>query len=167
MSDPSKCPRCGVVYETSVTVCVHCGINLATGQKLDQQVEILQEEDREQPPRPHGLKLLARYIPALLPGLFRPKVLIISMLMLLSGLLMIILGVALALSMIFFEGMIIASVGVLAYAQTMAWLIAGELKMLPDALTDFDGAQWNMFTGAILIPIIAMFILIANRPEAP
>jgi len=47
---------------------------------------------------------------------------------------------------------LVGGAGVVFYSQGVAWLISGDLSLLPQALSDFDGARWALFFALLLTP---------------
>jgi hypothetical protein len=142
-------PRDGVV-------CVNCGFNAATGERVSTSTESGERED-ERPAAPLRAFL---FVANLLPGLFRIKVLILSVVVGVAG--WGVLGLALFFMQLgtWISAFAIGAVGVIIYAQAIAWLVDGELSLLSNALTEFDGIRWAIFFTLLAAPLVAFFLLL-------
>ena len=149
-----RCPGCGVAYGREIVICIPCGIRLETGERIETRYESEPESEPaaerdgdsaepEADPAPPPVFVL--WLAAWLPGLLHPLTLILS-------LLAIILAAAVAwLSLLVFSfGAVLAAIamgaaGLVLYAQAVAWILIGEVRLLHDALMDFDTRRWGLF----------------------
>jgi streptogramin lyase len=135
-----------------VVVCVKCGINLVTGKEL--AMALGQEQDEA--PAGVGARVLG-WLGDSLPGLFRPKIVVCAAVLAVvaAGL------VALALVFVMLGGPIsafaVGALGLVAYAQALAWLINGEFALLSAAMTEFRGKDWSNFAFLTMLPIVVAF----------
>lgn len=149
-----QCPRCGQWYARTTRVCVPCGVDLQTGKPIAVRVDRDTEDDDADEGRPNPLRVAGAFTLACLPGLRRPTVMAMSLIVTAVGVSLVLAGLIMLLSFfVLLSGMMMAGLGVLCYAQAVAWMIRGELALLNDCLVDFDGAQWNIFTLALLTPL--------------
>ena len=176
MSKSRICPGCGREYEPAINICVECGIDLRTGMQLPTHIERTDDEpdtdelDTDEPFDDEEVRINPFYrfvviVAQMFPGLIRPGVLITSVLMAALGLtisvfgLYVFFGMGLILTPIL-VGVMIAGVGVVAYAQAVAWLIMGEFMLLVECLSEFDSKQWNLFLALMALPILALALAI-------
>jgi len=54
----------------------------------------------------------------------------------------------------------VGGIGVVVYAQAVAWLLDGELCWLVEALTNLEGPRWALFFALLLFPFVSIFLLI-------
>lgn len=167
---PVSCPGCGQQYEKPFVICVNCGLNIKTGQRLALQVggqttadddaddiDNLDETDERGPGVAwRALQWTAEY----LPGLFRPVLLICAILLAALGLVIIVVGVFLMLSMVVLGSLAFLAVGSLAYAQAVSWVVYGGFELLTEALADFDSTRWFLWFVGLLLPGVTLFALI-------
>ncbi len=152
---PQACPNCQHLLEPGVIVCVKCGFNLKTKQRMETVIHI---DDGA----PIWMKFL-RYINDIMPGIFSPLMILcfitcigLAILLVFLGLMMLSLGV-------FLTGIAICSAALMVYAQGVAFLLAGEFQLLKSALADFTGRQMWIFILMVFGPcgliLAAMFII--------
>jgi len=153
---PQACPECGQLLDPGVIVCLKCGFNLKTKEKMETVIHV---DD----PTPFWLKFL-RFLYDLMPGLFRPLMIlsfvaciILSFILVYIGLLVISFGVSIL------SGIAICSAALLVYAQGITFLLAGEFQLLKEALGDFSERQNWAFMILVFGPcaalLAAMFII--------
>ena len=171
MSKSRTCPGCGRDYEPAVNICVECGIDLRTGRQLASHIEPADDEpDTDEPFDDEEVRINPFYrmvivVAQMFPGLIRPGLLITSVLMAALGLtisvfgLIVFFGFGLMLTPVLI-GVMITGVGVVAYAQAVAWLIMGEFMLLVECLSEFDSKQWNLFFILLALPIVALALAI-------
>jgi len=159
MSTKRHCKRCDAELDDLAVLCVRCGANALTGEQHQSQID----EPVEEPPPIGRLEYAVRFIPALFPGLTHPGVLLLSVVCLLFSATAIFFGMLIALAfMAFYEGMIMTGFGVVVYAQVVAWLLTGELRILPDCMMDFESIHWNVFFLLIALPLFSFYLLIQS-----
>jgi len=151
------CPGCGEAYGTDVVVCVACGIDLRTGRRIQTVAETRLAPVEDEAPAEEERSLLVRlllFVGGLAPGLFRPRVLVLSIVVAVVGLAIMGFGVS-----ILGVGAVIAAVAIMAaglvvYAQAIAWVLAGGFCLLSEAMVDFDANQWTTFFVIVLLPML-------------
>ena len=154
--DPSRegkrlCWKCGTWYAPDIVMCVSCGVNLETGREIQAGAD----ED-EEPPR--TLRVMA-FIADWTPGLLRPAVLVLSIVLALLGFAVMGLCVfVLALGAVF-GAVAIGAVGLIMYAQAVAWMLVGRIVLLQDALLDLESKKWSLFFALIFAPFAVGLVL--------
>ena len=148
---PTRCPSCGAGLGPDAVLCVECGFDLKTGK----QAHAPAEDDTAGVERERGAAPLRRslqFVGEWLPGLFVPRVLVLSVLAVAAGFAVVWLGLLLLSLGTLIGASLVGGIGVIFYGQGCAWLISGDLSLLPQALSDFDGARWALFLGLLLTP---------------
>ncbi|MDX1565615.1 MAG: hypothetical protein R3236_09430 [Phycisphaeraceae bacterium] len=144
---PRTCRECREVYDDDTKICHRCGIDLLTGRHLSTRIatpRLADDPDDDDPAeRPWWYPLA--YIPAMFPGLKKPAVLVVSVLLTVVGLGVLGLGLGLGIFGALIGGMIISGVGLMAIAQAVAQMIVGEIKLLPELLMEFESVRWTCF----------------------
>ena len=136
MSDTIQCKKCGARYDPGTRLCVRCGTDLKTGKPLKTEIGVDETEVDSSASRGGLAKSL---LVALLPGLFQPAVLIVSLLGL--GIASVIGGYAL---WAVHEGEITGAAAMMLLAiainaQAMAWIVTGEFQVLVESLSEMGG----------------------------
>lgn len=136
MSDTIQCKKCGTRYEPETRLCVRCGTDLKTGELLKTETGVDETEVDASATRGGSAGSL---VIALLPGLFQPVVLVVSLLVL--ALASVIGGYALWAVQ---EGEITGAsammlLAIAINAQAMAWIVTGEFQVLIDSLSEMGG----------------------------
>lgn len=155
--DPSRegkrlCWKCGTWYGPDIVMCVSCGVNLETGREV-------QAAARENEEKPAVSERLLFFVADWTPGLLRPVVLVLSALLALLGLaVMGLCAFVLALGAVF-AAVAIGSVGLIMYAQAVAWMLVGRIALLQDALLDLEGKKWSLFFALIFAPFAVGLVL--------
>ena len=141
------CPECRQEYPDEAKICHRCGIDLLTGLHLSTHFATPRLTDAPDPDDPEDRPwwFPLAYIPAMFPGLKKPAVLVVSLLLAMTGVAVLGMGLGLSLFGAIFAGMIVSGVGVLAFAQAVAQMIVGEVKLLPELLMDFESVRWTCF----------------------
>ncbi len=139
------CPKCGAECAESYRFCGRCGKPLKGA--------IVEEE------RGPGLLDALFWFLNILPGLMRPSVIIVSLLVMALSVPVGYLGVIL-----FLMGGVIAAVMVLGFALMMwgtgwLWLLYGYLCLPSEALADLEGYKWTIWILLVLAPITLLFAL--------
>lgn len=154
-----RCSQCEAELEDDAVICVRCGADQRSGEQLLSEVGETVEDREADEAGLSGPALWMRYIPALWPGLFRPGVLVVSLITLIFAFLAMGLGLFIGIVfMLVMEGMVITGFGVVLYAQVMAWWLVGELSLLPDAMVDFDGLRWNVLFVMCGLPLVIILL---------
>ena len=136
MDDTIQCKKCGTRYDPETRLCVRCGTDLKTGKLLKTDVGV--DEAEVDSPATRG-ESAGSLVKALLPGLFQPAVLIVSLLGL--AIASVIGGYALwAVN----EGEITGAAAMMLLAiainaQAMAWIVTGEFQVLVESLAEMGG----------------------------
>jgi len=135
-------------------------VDLRTGQLIETTVSV-EEEDKKAPDPaeqilPPWLLTIARFI----PGFFSPFTLILSVLALVASLLLFWLA-----SFVFSLGAIMAGISIgamafLSYTQALAFLLGGEVRMLPSLLAEFDMPRWGIFFIFAFGPLLLFFLAV-------
>ncbi len=163
MEGARTCFKCQTNYTADVVICLTCGVNLQTGMEI-QTVHKGSAEPSEEPALAEieaddvpltARERVLRFIAAWLPGLLRPSVMIGSLLLCVIGfglvvLCFVVLAMGAALS-----AFPIGALGVIAYGQAVAWMMAGDFRLLHDALLDFESRHWTFFFAALFLPFAA------------
>lgn len=150
------CPSCGTSWPPDTLLCVRCGVNLHTGERVGGPPPDKPPEE-EMPPDTWA---------DVVPGLFTPRVLVISVVVLAMSLACFGLCILLLLAGVLMTAATAGAVGLILYAQAVAWILTGELQLLVNALADFDGRRWNAFFIALAVPLTLAFVAIGLRPTA-
>jgi len=152
------CPQCGTSWPAGTVLCVRCGMNLLTGERT------------APPPAPAALEeepetRLERFA-GRFPGLFRAKTLVLSLIVLAMAAGCFVLCVVLLSMGVVMTAATAGGVGLILYAQAVAWILTGEIQLLVEAMTEFDGPRWNAFILALIIPLTLVLVFMGLRPKA-
>jgi hypothetical protein len=159
---PNTCPKCGTDYPSETVICVKCGVDLRTGEALET------EADPVRGPSP-GMQVL-QFVGDLVPGVFRPGLLITSLLVGCIGLGILWFGSVLFGFGAIFGAVAIMAAGLVVYAQGIAWVLYGRFSFLPECLAEFNGNQWMLFVVVLFAPMAAFLVLLnlaAGQAGAP
>lgn len=143
-----KCSECGLLYEDSQDECEKCGRRLGEGHKFvpSEPDEPEVEEDHDS-----GPGLVLRLL-NLVPGVVRPKVVVLSVVMFMVS----VAGFGLAAFMVGMGAVLTAfTVGggaVMLYWTCWGWLLYGDVCTPTEALTDLRGSQWMVLFVVTVIP---------------
>ena len=152
MEDRRVCWKCGEAYPEEVLICVECGVDLRTGDELKTN------EEPEEPLRP--VQKVAAFIGELAPGLFRPVLLVFSIIIMIVGLLVMAFGMGLmALAPI--SSFTIGAAGVIVYAHGISWILGVECGFLSGVLAEFDGKRWVLFFVILWAPMIILLAIVS------
>ena len=155
----TTCPACGEAIAAGAALCVRCGLDLRTGTAVHTSVGAEEEPEEDEAPPSLPLRVLT-FVGEWLPGLLRPHVVALSIVVGLIGLGVLAFGLALlalgALITCFMAG----AIGVIIYAQAAVWLLDGELTWLVEALTNLDGPRWALFFALLVLPFVSVFLLV-------
>jgi len=165
------CPVCGRELAAGAVLCVGCGFDVKTGAIVGTSVEAGEapsalwgeeqdeEEDEDEVPPCASARLLG-FIGEWMPGLLRPLVIILSGVVGLVGLGLMVFGLGLFGLGAVFAALATMAIGLIVYAQAVAWLLDGELCWLAEALTNLEGGRWGLFFALLAAPILLGFLLI-------
>ncbi len=153
----NTCPKCGTDYPSETVICVKCGVDLRTGEALET------EADPVRGPSP-GMQAL-QFVGDLVPGLFRPALLITALLIGCVGLGILWFGWVLFGFGAIFGAVAIMAAGLVTYAQGIAWVLYGRFSFLPECLAEFNSNQWLLFVVVLFAPMAAFFILLSLAAE--
>jgi len=155
-----SCPSCGASVSAHARICVHCGYNLATGQRHGVMVESDDDEpDLTPPPPPRWVQYL-NLLGELFPGFARPFLAIFAMVIAGLGVCIIVFGMMMLLMFhVFITAYFMCAMGVLIWAQAMGWLMTGEWYMLQDCLVEFEGPRMTVFVLLVLLPVAGLIVL--------
>ena len=146
MEDRRICWKCGADYAEDVVVCTDCGIDLRTGKEVGSSTD--DEPDLSRALR--GVVFVANWM----PGLFRPVVLVCSIIMCLVGLAVIAFAMGLLGFGVVLSSVSIGAAGLIVYGHGLSWLLAGEFGFLSSTLVELDGKQWFTFFVLLLAPMV-------------
>jgi len=158
VSEGRRCWRCGTEYAADTVICVRCGIDLRTGETVGTDAD-----EEEKAPAPMRALL---FIGELVPGLFRPVLLIVALLTAGVGL-----GVMwFSLLFLSWGGVLTACAvgagGLIIYAQAVALVLNGSFCLLHEALAELDGRRWLLFFLLLSVPFVILFTVIGHAyPE--
>ncbi len=159
-----RCPICNGAVPAHADICPRCGFNRRTGEtsvKHLQRESALEEEEEKK-----SFPILAlEFIGGLLPGLFRPGLVVMAVLLSLAG--FAVLGLALFVIGLggVLGGMVIGGAGLIVYGQALGLLLYGEWAMLPECLAECDGKRWMLFFVLLFGPFAILYFLL--RPHLP
>jgi len=147
---PRTCPHCGTDYPSETVICIQCGIDLRTGSELETEADPVRGPSA-------GMQAL-QFVGDLMPGLFRPVLLIVALLVAVAGFGIMWLGLA-----IFFMGAVLGAIAIMAaglvvYAQAIGWVLTGRFSMLSECLAELDRNQWPLFFVVLFAPIVLLLI---------
>lgn len=154
------CPQCQAAIEVEEPTqptrakCGECGATL----KVSPRAEEADEEEPEAEPS-RALRAVM-FVGEWFPGLLRPVVLVMSLIVCLIGLGAIGFGIALFAAGVLISSFAVSTAGVVIYAHGASWLLDGEVCWLTDSLTNFDGRRWGIFVILLAAPFAAIFLLV-------
>ncbi len=150
MAEGRRCWRCGTEYGPDTVICVRCGIDLLTGEEIHADAD-----EQERPAAPMRALL---FVGELVPGLFRPALLIVSLLTACVGL------AVMRFALLFLEWGAVLAVcaigagGLIIYAQAIALILNGSFCLLHDALAELDGKRWMLFFLLLSVPFVILLV---------
>jgi len=156
-----RCPRCSAIVASDAALCLRCGLSLSDAGAGPRPPGPPVEEAEEPGPVLRFLEWLA----ALVPGLFRPWILlaVVVLILLASGVMFFALFIIGLGALI--EGFLIAGFGLMIYGEAMAVLVYGEMGFLHDILADIDARRLWLWFALVLAPVAAYFLFL--RLHAP
>jgi hypothetical protein len=118
------------------------------------------EQEEEGP----GMPLWLFWFLDLFPGLIRPLVLIMSLLMLPVAVVVCWLGFFILTLGAIFAGFATAGFGLIIYWSALAWIIYGYICLPSEALAEFDSRKWTAFLLLALAPVgLGLFLIGTSR----
>ena len=165
MDTARRCPKCATEYPAETVICVWCGVDLRTGEAVATEVGEVRgpaPSGEAAESQPGAGRTLLRVVGGVVPGLFRPVFLVVSILVGCIGLGM--LWFALVLFQVggLFAAVAVGAGGLIVYAQGIGWILAGEFAMLHECLADLDGKQWMVFFVVVSAPFVVLVIAVGN-----
>lgn len=151
-SDRKICPACKRPVKDGAAICIDCGYNLLTGDRLS--TEYTNPEDL----LPAYVKAL-HYVCEVFPGLFSPLILIAFLVTIAAAVIAFLVGLALIGMGVMMTGIFVCAAGGMIYAQGLCFLFAGSLSYYKKALADFTSTQDYWFWTMLLSPFITAFII--------
>ncbi|MFH1732432.1 MAG: hypothetical protein ABIF82_12390 [Planctomycetota bacterium] len=147
---PNTCPKCGTDYPSATVICIHCGVDLRTGSELETEADPVRGPSA-------GMRAL-QFVGDLMPGLFRPVLLIVALLVAIAGFAIMSLGLAIFFMGAVFGAVAIMAAGLIVYAQAIGWVLTGSFSLLSECLAELDGNQWTLFFVVLFAPIVLLLI---------
>jgi hypothetical protein len=151
MEDRRVCWKCGEAYPEEVLICVECGIDLRSGD------EIKAGDDPEEPLTP--LQKVGVFIGSLMPGLFRPALLMSSVGVMAIGLLVMAFAIGMT-RLVLLGSFAIGGSGVIVYAHGISWLLVGDFGFLSSTLAELDGKRWVLFFVILWAPLAVVLVMV-------
>jgi len=151
-----QCPQCQAAIEVEEpaqparVTCSGCGATLKVSPRAE-------EEEESEPSR--ALRAVM-FVGECFPGLLRPGVVVMSLIVCLIGLGAIGFGIALFAAGVLISSFAVSTAGVVIYAHGASWLLDGDVCWLTDSLTNFDGRRWGIFVILLAAPFAAIFLLV-------
>ena len=151
------CPHCGAELDELAVMCHACGYNFHTGQvpPPPPAPTVFEPPPPEEPPSFlfQAVQVVAEY----LPGLFRPKILVLSIIVTLVALVFLGFCAFLAALGALIEAGMVGAPGLILYGQAIAMMLAGETGYLQELLPELDGRRWLIFFVLLLSPWISLY----------
>jgi len=152
-----SCPRCSARVERNDKFCSRCGLRMdSAGGPAPHETDGADE--------PGLLFHLVESLAALIPGLFRPWVLLAIVLLTLLAIGVILFSVFVITLGALIEGFFVAGFGLMIYGQAMALLVYGEMGLLHDILADLDARRVWLWLVLTLAPVAGFLLLLRIRP---
>ncbi len=157
---PVLCPKCGLNWPAGTVLCVQCGLNLQTGESIAPPAAAPVEAEPEPETR------MERFA-ATVPGLFRTKTLVLALIVFVMAAACFVLCIVLLSMGVVMTAATAGGVGLILYAQAVAWILTGEIQLLVEAMSEFDGPRWNAFFLALAVPLTLTFVFmgLTSGPE--
>lgn len=152
-----RCNFCKAPVSPEHTICPECGYNRRTG-RMSENVLQNNNDIQEEEGLPFHL-LTIQFISELMPGLFRPGLLIVTFLLTVAGFFVMGLGIFIFSLGAVGSAMGIAGAGLVVYGQALGVLLYGEWALLSECLAEFDGRRWLLFFFLLFSPFAALFFL--------
>jgi hypothetical protein len=100
------------------------------------------------------------------PGLFRPLILVMSPLAVLLAAGIAYFGVVLLRLGTLISGLMTGSVALLVYAHAVAWLLTGRMEFLTESLIELDSRQRFVFAVLVFAPLAAIIAILHYTAQA-
>jgi len=168
----ARCGACKTVFEVPAPSESEDAYELA--QPFEEVVASRPHVPVSPPPRPapesskdeeaHSLPVRCLlFVGYYIPGLFRPKALILSIICTVLG--FGILGLAMFIALLggLLSAFVIGGFGLICYSQALAMLLHGEVVMLSEALSELNAWQWLLFILLLVAPFAGAIAYITSR----
>jgi len=136
------CPKCGTSQDDEDVFCTRCGSTLIKRRGGN-------ANDEQQPGAAGALFLL---VADLCPGVFRPVVLISSILAICCSLVAFALAAWMATMGVMITMFAVGGGGVVIYWTALSWLLYGYIVVPVEAMAEFRGKHWMAFLLATSVP---------------
>ena len=155
---PNTCWKCHKTYPVGTKICITCGVDLTTGEDLAFKGKPNPDQDEVDPYRPRSAR---DWFTMSLPGLFQPMTLVGFFGM--AGIFVVLemLAMMMLSGHIILTAVVVAAVGLIAWAQGIIFLLVGHFTLLHEGLTEIRGSQWHIFIVLTVAPV-AIFMTIAG-----
>ena len=157
-----RCAECGAELDAGTVLCLKCGYNLETGVKAQTAAaeteaapQAMEDEEEDKPPSWDD-KVVAVF-EAWMPGALKPGVLAFAVVLILGAFTLMWLTLYMMQQGVGMIALMSAGLGVIVYAQGLAWLIVGEYQLLIEAMSDFDLYRWTVFLALLCPPYAIVF----------
>lgn len=148
-----RCPCCGRRSFEKKKICVNCGYNFETCERM----RTLTGEEAEQADPGLLLKFLL-YLSEACPGVFHFSRVLAFFFCCLISLAVAFLSLFFLLLGVYITGVVILGIGVLVYMHGVAFLCADELCTLKNAFEYIQGKSWNCFLFLTFFPVAAIML---------
>jgi len=149
-----RCPLCGTKNGRRAQVCASCGTTLVLSSEAPELAEGAGFSDAVMGP--------VVWFSEVFPGLVSPKVIILSLLLIIIGAAI----VQLAMFVFSVGGVLtafaIGAAGVITYWTGITWILCGYTCLPSDGMTDFRGKQWWAFLVLGFGPFLYVFLRIGG-----
>jgi len=159
MTRRSFCPYCGARLDSDTVLCVKCGRNLESGERVNTRIEVEEERKAEGDDESQGFML--RTLDAYVPGVFSLKVIICSVFCFVLALGF--LGATLFFAMLgaLFTTVAAGAVALILYGTAVTWMLSGYVALLTENLLDLDGRRWTLFVILVFGPVVGVCALMS------
>jgi hypothetical protein len=141
-----------------VRICLDCSIDLATGEEIPAVICTEAPAPEDRPPVPAGTWLRFGVL-SCVPGLFSPAVLLLALMAEAVSVAVLAFSLLVLSTGGLFAGVLMAALALIVHGQAVAWLVAGRLATLADALVELDTVRWAFFLLLTFVPFSATFLL--------
>jgi hypothetical protein len=158
-----ECPTCGAPLAKGDRRCGLCGADLAAKRpspppeppppEVIVEAEEVEAEEEEAFPAPARLLMAVAEV---VPGLFRPLVLVLSPLAVLLAMGIAWFGMLLLSMGTLISAVMIGSVALIVYAHAAAWLLTARVEFLTESLIELDSRQRFVFFLLVFTPLTAI-----------
>ncbi len=161
MSEGRTCRMCGRAFPPEVVICIDCGVDLRTGRILETTIGVEEEEEPVRAPDP-AAQLLPPWMLAvgrICPGFFSPFTLVMAVVAFVAAIAIGLLGLFVLSLGALMAAISIGAVAFLSYAQSLAFLLGGDVRLLQNVLADLDGPRWGVFVLLTFGPLLVGFMI--------